>query len=130
MNKFKEIVDQLLFAVIGCRIDCMIENFEIIEKEITQRLKQLNPEKIILFGSYAYGTPNEDSDIDICIIKNLPRSRAREYTNKARKNLRDLVFKYKVGFDIITVPKNFIQSRCDPFYREDILIRGKEIYAE
>jgi len=28
------------------------------------------PEKIILFGSYAFGTPNEDSDLDLIIIKN------------------------------------------------------------
>lgn len=108
----------------------MLKNIEIIEKEITQRLRKMNPEKIILFGSYAYGVPDENSDIDICIIKDLPKSRAREYTNRARKNLRDLVFKYKVGFDIITVPKKFILNRRDPFYSEDILIRGKEIYAE
>ncbi len=28
-----------------------------------------NPESIILFGSYAFGTPNSDSDIDLLIIK-------------------------------------------------------------
>src|SRR5437879_6319377 len=27
-----------------------------------------HPEKIILFGSYAYGTPHEDSDVDILVI--------------------------------------------------------------
>ncbi len=27
------------------------------------------PQKIILFGSYAYGTPQPDSDIDLLIIK-------------------------------------------------------------
>ncbi|MFA9393039.1 MAG: nucleotidyltransferase domain-containing protein [Prolixibacteraceae bacterium] len=31
------------------------------------------PEKIILFGSYAYGQPNEESDIDLLIIKNISR---------------------------------------------------------
>ena len=29
-----------------------------------------NPDKIILFGSYAYGNPNEKSDIDLLVIKN------------------------------------------------------------
>lgn len=29
-----------------------------------------NPEKIILFGSYAYGTPTKDSDIDLMVIMN------------------------------------------------------------
>ena len=32
-------------------------------------MKKLNPDKIILFGSYAYGTPNEDSDIDLFLLK-------------------------------------------------------------
>jgi predicted nucleotidyltransferase len=37
--------------------------------QITQKLAAaLNPEQIILFGSYAYGEPNEDSDIDLMVI--------------------------------------------------------------
>lgn len=28
----------------------------------------LDTEKIYLFGSYAYGTPNQDSDFDLCVI--------------------------------------------------------------
>ena len=28
------------------------------------------PDRIILFGSYAYGTPTEDSDLDLLVIKN------------------------------------------------------------
>lgn len=31
-------------------------------------VKYYNPEKIILFGSYAYGKPNESSDIDLLLI--------------------------------------------------------------
>ena len=30
----------------------------------------INPDKIILFGSYAYGEPTEKSDIDLLVIKN------------------------------------------------------------
>ena len=45
-------------------------DIEKIKDEIIERLKPLKPDKIILFGSYAYGTPNEDSDIDLFIIKN------------------------------------------------------------
>jgi predicted nucleotidyltransferase len=37
--------------------------------EIVQRLVQgLKPEKVILFGSHAYGEPTEDSDIDLLVI--------------------------------------------------------------
>ena len=30
----------------------------------------VNPDKIILFGSYAYGEPTDKSDIDLLVIKN------------------------------------------------------------
>ncbi len=36
--------------------------------ELLEALKQSDPYKIILFGSYANGTAKEDSDIDILII--------------------------------------------------------------
>jgi len=38
-------------------------DIETLKAEIIERLKPLKPEKIILFGSYAYGTPAEESDI-------------------------------------------------------------------
>lgn len=39
-------------------------------KRIVERLVAgYAPEKIILFGSYAYGEPHADSDIDLLIIK-------------------------------------------------------------
>ena len=40
--------------------------------EITTILEPYGIEKIILFGSYAYGTPKEDSDIDLLVIKDIP----------------------------------------------------------
>lgn len=30
--------------------------------------REFKPEKIILFGSYAYGTPTEDSDVDLMVV--------------------------------------------------------------
>jgi predicted nucleotidyltransferase len=37
--------------------------------EITRRLiAEFQPEQIILFGSHAWGTPNEDSDVDLLVI--------------------------------------------------------------
>ena len=37
-------------------------------QEIVDKLKSIDPHLILLFGSYAYGIPNEDSDVDILII--------------------------------------------------------------
>ncbi len=40
-----------------------------IQEMVEKIVAEYAPEKIILFGSYAYGTPREDSDIDLFIIK-------------------------------------------------------------
>ncbi|MDI6730949.1 MAG: nucleotidyltransferase domain-containing protein, partial [Candidatus Margulisbacteria bacterium] len=41
-------------------------------KEIVEKIKDsIQPNKIYLFGSYASGNPKENSDVDICIIKNV-----------------------------------------------------------
>ena len=37
---------------------------------IVERLKQINPDRVILFGSYAYGVPHRDSDIDLIVVLN------------------------------------------------------------
>lgn len=42
---------------------------EIIRHIVEKIRNHYHPEKIILFGSYAYGKPTEDSDIDIVVIK-------------------------------------------------------------
>jgi predicted nucleotidyltransferase len=39
-----------------------------VKKEIVENLSAIDPEKVILFGSYAYGTPHPDSDIDLYIV--------------------------------------------------------------
>jgi predicted nucleotidyltransferase len=52
----------------------MIEKTKI--DDIVYRIAtKFDPDKIILFGSYAAGNPNDDSDIDLLIIKDseLPR---------------------------------------------------------
>jgi len=41
---------------------------DLIQHEIIGCLQAINPEKVILFGSYAYGTPDADSDIDLYVV--------------------------------------------------------------
>ena len=42
---------------------------EAIKIIVDKIISEYKPKKIILFGSYAYGTPTEDSDIDLLIVK-------------------------------------------------------------
>jgi predicted nucleotidyltransferase len=51
-----------------------------ILSEIVEKLKrEYKPLKIILFGSYAYGNPEEDSDLDILILKNTDKRRVDRF---------------------------------------------------
>ncbi len=46
----------------------------IIEEILDQIITHYTPQKVILFGSYAYGQPDEESDIDLLIIKDTDKS--------------------------------------------------------
>ena len=39
-----------------------------IRKFVAEIVRQFHPEKVILFGSYAYGKPTYDSDVDLLVI--------------------------------------------------------------
>ena len=41
---------------------------EILAEIVRRIVEKLDPEQIILFGSYAYGAPNQDSDVDLFVI--------------------------------------------------------------
>ncbi|MBN2825954.1 MAG: nucleotidyltransferase domain-containing protein [Campylobacterales bacterium] len=104
-------------------------DIQTLKDDIVERLKPLKPDKIILFGSYAYGTPNDNSDIDLFLLKDdLHLSETRIYQREARKKLRDLIYKYHIGFDILSAPTAYITNREDYFYKVDILQKGEVIY--
>ncbi len=51
--------------------------------EVTRRLvDEFHPEQIILFGSHAWGMPNDDSDIDLLVI--VPESEETPYQRAVR----------------------------------------------
>lgn len=103
-------------------------DIEELKHEIIERLKPLKPSKVILFGSYAYGTPNEDSDIDLYLVKD--GNLDKYYEARAMMQLRDLTRKHHIGFDILSSSTDILYSANDPFYKIDILGKGKVIYGE
>ena len=50
---------------------------------------QFHPEQVILFGSYAYGKPTLDSDVDLLVVKSIKRGHTADATS-IRKALRPL----------------------------------------
>ncbi|PSB00543.1 nucleotidyltransferase domain-containing protein [Merismopedia glauca CCAP 1448/3] len=82
---------------------------EEIIAEITQSLvTELNPEEIVLFGSYAWGQPNEYSDIDLCVI--VPDGIAG--FNRVEWGIRGLnaVFDIYANVDIVVMPRSLMDS--------------------
>jgi len=104
-------------------------DIEKIKDEIIERLMPLRPNKIILFGSYAYGNVTEDSDIDFFLLKDgLTRESVKEYELEASRTIRDLVYKHRVGFDILSASSKFVNESQDYFYKVDILQKGRVLY--
>jgi predicted nucleotidyltransferase len=110
-------------------------DIEKLKQEIVERLKPLNPEKIILFGSYAYGTPNEDSDVDLYIVTSddfLPQSwreKADIYLKFSNK-LRDL--QKSVPIDLIVHTKKMYEKfiEMDSMFSRKVLQSGKKSYEK
>ena len=104
-------------------------NIDVLIPQIVKRLLPLKPDKIVLFGSHAYGTPTEESDIDLFLIKDdLEMDALDDFEIDAKMRLLELISKYKVGFDILSAPSKFLNARDDYFYKIDILQNGKVIY--
>lgn len=92
---------------------------------IQKIVSELKPEKVILFGSYAYGTPNPHSDVDLLIIM------------KTRASLKDrswavsrLLIPRPFPVDILVkTPKEVREALASgDFFLKEILTRGKVLY--
>jgi predicted nucleotidyltransferase len=58
-----------------------------INQVVEKIVKNVHPDKVILFGSYANGNPGEDSDLDLLVIKDMPQKRIQR-GREIRKHLR------------------------------------------
>jgi predicted nucleotidyltransferase len=95
---------------------------------MTRRLvAALHPERIILFGSHAWGTPHADSDVDLLVILPDSNESPRERALRARQCLRD-----------VPVPKDVLVKTRAEVERgrgvraslvSEILERGRVLYG-
>jgi predicted nucleotidyltransferase len=82
------------------------------------------PQKIILFGSYAYGEPNEDSDVDLLVIKPFTDSSHQQAVNIRMK------IKPKLPLDLLVRTPEFIAQRLamGDFFMQEVMQQGKVLY--
>ena len=50
-------------------------------------VREFRPLQVILFGSYGYGTPTEDSDVDLLVIMSIPESETRRQAVEIRRRI-------------------------------------------
>jgi len=100
------------------------------QKELNKIVKQIKekykPEKIILFGSFAWGKPEKSSDVDLLVVKNTkkdPLQRAYEI-----RKIIDPIF----PFDILVFNSQEIKKRLKmgDFFIEKIINQGKVLYEK
>jgi predicted nucleotidyltransferase len=96
-------------------------------KEIVKRIvNAVNPLKIILFGSYAYGVPKKGSDLDILVVVDNIKDSKRELRLKIRKALREFL----IGKDIIVLSAQELENWENIPYTfiSSIVRKGKILY--
>lgn len=95
-----------------------------VVKNIINQLKPYNPEKIILFGSYAYGKPTENSDVDLIIIKKT-NDPFLERQKKAR-----LLLKTTTPVDVfVFTPKEYKTVKYTNLLIKEASELGKVVYG-
>src|SRR5437667_5449488 len=94
-----------------------------IRRFARQIAEQFHPEKIILFGSYAYGTPNNESDVDLLVI--MP---ARNSIDQALRI--DLAFEPPFSLDLIVrTPGQIVRGfKEDNWFLREIVEKGNVLY--
>lgn len=87
----------------------------------------VNPEEIILFGSYAYGKPSSDSDVDLLlIIKKGSKKDCQAALLKASSALDPRPF----PVDLLVKSRDKIKSRIasGDYFLQDIVENGRTLY--
>jgi len=94
---------------------------------IQRIVDELNPEKIILFGSYAYGKPTPHSDVDLLVVLKTSAS-LKERSWEVSRLLLPRPFPVDI---LVKTPKEIEKAlRSGDFFLQEILTRGKVLYEQ
>jgi predicted nucleotidyltransferase len=99
---------------------------EILAEIVRRIVTALHPERVILFGSYAYGTPSDNSDVDLLVILETDARPADRYLAVSRL-IRPRPFPLDI---VVKTPDEITQALVngDSFICE-IVTQGRVLYA-
>ncbi len=104
-----------------------------LQTRIRDALAPLHPEKVILFGSYAWGQPTEDSDIDLYVVTQddfLPTNYEESMQNylKVAAVLREINKTVPIDLIVHTKPMHQAFIRLDSMFAREMMTRGQILY--
>jgi predicted nucleotidyltransferase len=104
---------------------CILQE-ELIEKIVRRLVEGLQPEQIILFGSYAYGQPTQASDVDIMIIV----SESSESAHRREQRAYACVGAVGVSKDLLVLTREEFerQARVATSLARRVKERGRILY--
>src|SRR5205809_3089111 len=101
----------------------MVE-MEKIKTLTSQIAREFNPNRIILFGSYAYGQPSDHSDVDILVV--LP------FKGKAVRKAIEIRNRLNAGMPLdllVRTPEQLAERlEHDDWFMREIIERGRTLY--
>jgi len=97
---------------------------EVITQLVREIALKFKPLKIILFGSYAYGFPRPESDVDLLIVMDTDL-RPMQQAQQIRQYLNPLF-----GVDLIVYSPEVLAKRLEwgDAFLQEIVTRGKTLY--
>jgi uncharacterized protein len=84
-----------------------------------------HPDRIILFGSYAYGSPHDDSDVDLLVV--MP---ARNQLDQAYRIRRAVRVPFPMDLIVRTPAKVRRRLKEGESFLTEIMSRGKVLYEK
>lgn len=100
---------------------------EVLEEVVDRIREGLHPQEIFLYGSHAYGTPHEDSDVDLFIVVDDTDRPTYELEAEAYRLLGGL----KLPAEIRVVTRSEFEERADwiATIEREVEERGIRLYA-
>lgn len=101
---------------------------EVLRRVVEEIRLGYDPEKIILFGSYASGEPNEESDIDLFIVKESDKSRLERFM-EVRRLVRGLGLPTAIAPLVYTPAEVNKRVNIGDDFVKEVLSKGRVLYA-
>lgn len=97
---------------------------ETLPPAIEKIVRAIDPERIILFGSYAYGEPTPDSDVDLLIIWDTDKPRRERVVE-----ISLLLYPRQFPVDILVMTSRELEEELPHnFFLREIVSKGVVLY--